>query len=310
MIKNTIRIITLILLLLPLKAFLQGYIAFPDSGAVWKETYYYFPGPYWYNAIGDTYLLGDTIFNDTTYRKIYNLRRDVFCSDIIIQNPEFGGALREDTLNQKIYLRGSEDYPEVLMYDYTLQVGDTLPEEIFAYYDDIFVSYIDTITTRDSIKRRVWYFDHEVPFVGWSNIIEGIGCSSGLTGFIEPYFEGWNELLCFSVDGHSVWSARNTCYVPSDSCAPLGLNESLHPQTSIRFYPNPVGNSSTISFELGQIHTEKNFLWIYDLYGKEVSLLEFSDEIFSIESPASKGIYIIKIFVNNQYHISKLIVSD
>jgi len=95
----------------------------------------------------------------------------------------------------------------------------------FPYYG-VYVTAIDTITTFDGNQRRVWYLDYEEPFPGWSQIIEGIGSTSGLLGGIEPYWEGWNELLCFSVNGDEVWrSLRDTCYVITDSCAPVGIDE-------------------------------------------------------------------------------------
>ena len=304
---------TILLLLLPAFVVAQNYIPFPDSGGLWKETYWWQPSPFFYNGIGDIYLEGDTVFNDTIYHKIYNLRRDVFCSDIIISGPDYSGALREDTVTQKVYLRWNANYPETLLYDYTLQVGDTLPEEMYwmMLYEGVFVAYIDTLITYDSVSRKVWYLDHEIPFEGWPHIIEGIGYTSGLTGGIEPYWEGWNELLCFSVDGDEVWrSWRDTCYVVTDTCVPVGINETEHSKTKIKYYPNPVGTSTTVSFEFNQIQTTDNYLWIFDLYGKEILSFDFHDNFFTIKSPANKGVYMVKILVNNHYHTFKLIVSN
>lgn len=305
--------ILLIVVMLPTIAVAQNYIPFPDSGGVWKETYWWQPSPFFYNGIGDTYLEGDTVFNDTIYHKIYNLRRDVFCSDIIISGPEYDGALREDSIAKRVYYRWSEYEGEKLIYDYTLQVGDTLSVYIglFCPYN-VFVNKIDTITTLDSINRRVWYLDYkEEPFPGWPQIIEGIGSTSGLLGGIEPYWEGWNELLCFSVDGDEVWrSWRDTCYVVTDSCAAVGINETGYPGAAIKYYPNPVSTSTTISFVLNQIQTINNYLWIFDLYGKEISSYEFHDSFFTIKSPTKEGLYIVKMFVNNRYYTFKLIVSN
>ena len=313
--EKNILLLTIGLLWLQLQTGLvaQEYVPFPDSGGVWHETYWWQPSPFFYNGIGDTYIDGDTVFNDTTYKKIYNLRRDVFCSDVIISGPVYAGAIREDSVSQKTFIRWNADYNEALIYDYTLQVGDTLPEEMlwFVLYEGVFVTAIDTITTFDGISRRVWSLDFkEEPFPGWPKIIEGVGCTSGLTGGIQPYWEGWNELLCFSVNGDEVWrSIRDTCYVFTDSCATVGINETSHPEVSIEYYPNPVNTSSTISFDLDQIHTSKNYLWVFDLYGKEVYYNEFKNKSFTIKSPSNIGLYIVKIFVNNHYYTFKIIVS-
>jgi len=146
-----------IIMMIASLTFSQNYVPFPDSGSLWKETYWWQPSPFFYNGIGDTYLKGDTVFNDTVYRKIYNLRRDVFCSDIIISGPDYDGTLREDTINNKVYYRWNEYEGEKLIYDYNLQVGDTLSLYIasFCPYSGVYITEIDTITTFVGINRRV-----------------------------------------------------------------------------------------------------------------------------------------------------------
>lgn len=311
--KIVLKII--LLLLFPAFTVAQNFIHFPDSGGLWKETYWWQPSPLFYNGIGDTYIEGDTVFNDTVYHKIYNLRRDVFCSDSILSGPEYRAALREDTVNQKIYVRRDASYPEALIYDYTLQVGDTLPMEMNWYtypYIGLYVTAIDTITTFDGVQRRIWYLDFDEPFVGWPQIIEGIGLTSGLsTGYIKPYWEGWNELLCFSIDGEVIWrNFRDTCYVVTDTCTMVGINETGSSKASIKFYPNPVNTSTTVYFELKQIQTTDNYLLMFDLYGNKVFTHKFQDNSFTVKSPTNSGVYIVKIFVNNYFYTFKLIVSN
>lgn len=291
----------------------QDYITFPDSGAVWKETYWWQPSPYYYNGIGDTYIEGDTVFNDTVYKKILNLHRDVYCSEIIISGPSYYGGLREDTINQKVFLRGNVNSGEYLLYDYSLGVGDTLPEEMnwFCPYSGVYIDAIDTITTSDDVKRRVWHLDFEDPYPGWPQIIEGIGTTSGLLGGIEPLWEGWNELLCFSVNGEDVWKSwRDTCYVVTDSCVSVGINALAQINTDIRLFPNPVHTSTILNVKIDQINTMTNFLGIYDLYGNEVLFIEFHSDSFELKSPSVKGVYIVKIFVNNEFLNFKLIVNN
>jgi len=314
--QKNILLLTIGLLLLQMQTSLvgQGYLPFPDSGAVWHETYWWQPSPFFYNGIGDTYIDGDTVFNDTTYKKIYNLRRDVFCSDVIISGSDYAGALREDTISQKIFLRWNADYNEALIYDYTLQVGDTLPEEMlwFVLYEGVYVTAIDTITTLDGISRRVWSLDFKgEPFPGWPKIIEGVGCTSGLTGGIQPYWEGWNELLCFSVNGDEVWrSWRDTCYVFTDSCATVGINESVQMESVIRCYPNPIPPSTNFTIEINPLHTASNSIALFDLCGREVFFKTFHENSITINSPANQGIYVLKIFANESYSTFKIIVSN
>ncbi|MCD6113133.1 MAG: T9SS type A sorting domain-containing protein, partial [Bacteroidales bacterium] len=151
----------------------------------------------------------------------------------------------------------------------------------------------------------------EDPSLGWPQIIEGIGSTSGLLGNIEPDFEGWNELLCFSIDNDVVWrSWRDTCYVITDSCASVGIDKALHPKAKVVCYPNPVSSSTSVYFEIDQSNNFNNYLMIFDLYGKEISSHEFHKNFFTIKSPESNGVYIVKIFTKNNYYTCKLIVTN
>ena len=305
-------LIITILFTFSLSSHSQIGIQFPDSGAVWKETYSWQPSPFFYNGIGDTYIEGDTIFNDTVYHKIYNLRRDVFCSDVIIQGPDYDGGLRDDTINNKVFYRLNENSNEKLLYDYTLQEGDTLPLEMswFTFDEGVYVTDIDTITTFDGVNRRVWYLDHEEPFVGWPQIIEGIGSTSGLFGYIAPYFEGWNELLCYSVDNSMVWrSWRDTCYVITDSCATVGLNEAILKKLEIEISPNPFYDH----FRLSNLPTYQSIdLTLFNSVGQivfsEKLLPEQSEHQVRINPGLTSGIYLLKLTSGNQVSIIKKII--
>jgi hypothetical protein len=305
-------IIIVSIFVLTMDSFGQLGDQFPDSGAVWKETYWWQPSPFFYNGIGETYLEGDTVFNDTTYQKIYNLRRDVFCSDIIISGPEYSGALRGDSITNKVYARWNANTNENLLYDYTLQVGDTLPLNIAGWVWDIgvYVTRIDTIQTLDGINRKVWYLDFKYePFEGWPQIVEGIGSTSGLFGGIEPYWEGWNELLCFSVNGNEVWrSLRDTCYVITDSCANVGVNERNNDEINI--YPNPFQNYFRIlniplntKTNISLISSYGQIIFNQDL-GSSISELKLETEYLQT------GFYVLTIRTSDNKIIRKKIIKN
>lgn len=283
-------------------SFGQSYISFPDSGAVWKETYWWQPSPFFYNGIGDTYIEGDTIINDTIYKKIYNLRRDVFCSSIIISEPEYNGGLREDTITKKVFYRASNFLGEKLLYDYNLIIGDTLPADMnwFSYYSGVYITDIDTIVTQDNISRRIWHLDFEQPFEGWPQIIEGIGSTSGLLGGIEPYWEGWNELLCFSIEGDDVWrNYRDSCFVITDSCTTVGLKENTN--SEIVIYPNPFNDIITVRFQ----NTNRTYeVILTDLFGITFFKAEIDENKpiteLNINENLKRGIYILSIKTNDR----------
>ncbi|PIQ34955.1 MAG: hypothetical protein COW63_02795, partial [Bacteroidetes bacterium CG18_big_fil_WC_8_21_14_2_50_41_14] len=168
-----------------------------------------------------------------------------------------------------------------------------------------------TIQTYDGISRRVWHLDYEEPYDGWPQIIEGIGSTSGLIGFIEPYWEGWNELLCFSVNGEEVWrSLRDTCFVITDSCATVGINEPWQQNIDVSCYPNPLPPSTNFAIEINPLHTSSNSIALFDLCGREVFFKTFHENSITINSPANQGIYVLKIFANESYSTFKIIVSN
>lgn len=305
-------ILIIIIFTITLDSFGQFGVQFPDSGAVWKETYWWQPSPFFYNGIGDTYIEGDTVFNDTIYHKIYNLRRDVFCSDIIISEPEYSIALRNDTITNKVYIRYNANTKEGLLYDYTLQVGDTLPLGIAGWVWDngVYVTSIDTIQTFDGISRKVWYLDFKYePFDGWPQIIEGIGSTSGLFGGIEPYWEGWNELLCYWANGQEVWrSLRDTCYVITDSCASFGFNEKNY--NEINIYPNPFQNYFRISNL--PLNTKTNISLI-NFYGQVVHSQQFGNNNSDLKLETrnlQSGLYILTIRMSDNKIIRKKIIKN
>ena len=295
------RLKIIIVLLFPLAAFAQNYIPIPDSGGLWKETYWWQTSPFFYNGIGDTYIAGDTVFNDTIYKKIYNIRRDVFCSDIIISGPDYEGAIRQDSISQRVYYKLNGIDSEKLLYDFSLQVGDTLPIEMnwFIYYG-IYVKDIDTILTYDNVYRRRWHLDYEYPYEGWTQIIEGIGYTSGLLGGIEPYFEGWNELLCFSIENEMIYrSWRDTCYVQTDTCTIVGLEENKN--KDINIYPNPTTGIISIS------GVEDAKIELYSITGKQLISIDKKDGKMIDLSSQNDGIYIMKI-LKDGFIITKKVV--
>ncbi len=85
------------------------------------------------------------------------------------------GYFREDKLEQKIYKRDNESSNEILIYDFSMEVGDSIPTCEGSYI------YMDSIKTEDffGVERNVYYLTdkgHEGNIV-W---IEGIGSLAGV----------------------------------------------------------------------------------------------------------------------------------
>lgn len=143
----------------------------------------------------------------------------------------------------------------------------------------------------------------------------------GKTAFLSPDFFAFqsDSLIIDSIaegitpsvytDGEKTIIMLWFSFADTATLPPVGVDE-LTDQESFIIYPNPVRTSTTVSFGINQIHTFNNRLMVFDLYGKEISSFEFHNNFFTIKSPADKGVYIVKMFVNNKYYTVKLIVSN
>ena len=94
--------------------------------------------------------------------------------------------IREDTITKKVYTRSNENSPEKLLYDISLQEGDSVC--YFGYGTHWF--YIDSLRTINlyDIERKIWHLKSKNQYKGeyvYPTWIEGIGslCSPIILDF-------------------------------------------------------------------------------------------------------------------------------
>ena len=149
------QLFTLITLILLNSTILTGqYVPFVEEGKFWIYLNYSnpdFPDPASGHAIT---ILGDTIINSTDYKKVIKLNlkgghdcppADMPCWDFDYpyqtESQSLDGFIREDVLEKKIYiLKDSDTGEEELLFDFSLNVGDTLNN---AVYESIWASSTD-----------------------------------------------------------------------------------------------------------------------------------------------------------------------
>ncbi len=245
---------------------------------------------------------GDTIINSITYKKLDQ-------EQSMIPNSEcFFGYLREDTATQRIYFMDNLLSPEVLLYDFSLQVGDSI------YYDFVVQQwyYTNGYYTVDSIvnitinagQRRLFYLrNHSTPFppqypMEW---IESVGhpghvvlTHAGNQGFggglfsmcndylIRDYyqslscFEHYTQKVFFDSCAHSI-AVNNSCFYYADSCNYFNICGSLEENGLInefKIIPNPSSEPTRLYIEANR-HTDAD-LEVYDISGKQVMRKEFT----------------------------------
>ena len=222
-----------LLTLLPVSTLGQShtYIPFPDSNAIWVvkvlDEFGVSTGGYQY------FIDGDTNHNGQLYNKIYQT------GDSSLPNTQSGWfGLRNDTIARKIYMYDQGSHKEWLLYDFSLNEGDTIDKDFYGRYSDAIVVNIDTMLI-DTNEHLIYYVDG-----GLMPYIEGIGSVAGL--FEKPYFfEGGYELVCLMLGKNRTpyfTNLPNACKLYHYT----GLEEPLVSQASIIVKPNPLEQGSVI----------------------------------------------------------------
>ena len=310
----------LLILLLPLlqtKAQTNIYHPFPDSNAVWNVNTWFccyggcppppLPNPLITNSYFTYFLNGDTLINNINYNKVYkngyshehcvtggNVNNWTFYDSI------YQGGLREDINSKKIYYLQPSGVNECLLYDFNLNVGDTLKDDCQLQIYGIVIS-IDSIMIGSAYRKKLNLSVGTPPF----GLIEGIGTTGGLLEKLYD-FEAGSILLCFKQNNQTLYPDTTTLCDLITS-APYVENE----VQDVKIFPNPVSEEINISFNLQKPTDVK--LQIYDSLGQKIK--EFLEEKqtkglnkidFSVED-IPKGIYFLRIKIGENEITRKIV---
>ena len=218
----------------------------------------------------------DTLIDGVRYTKVMQTVNDV-------GTPTLASLLREeDGKVWERYLYGSTD---VLLYDFTANVGDSL----ICGYGDYFVLDSISIEQIGGVDRKKFWFGLEYDFIGepyaMETWIEGIGSDLGLLYCGSYYFcGGYYRALCFHQDGELIW--QNPEY---DACVITSVEEINDKVISV--YPNPAMEIVTVD------GVEAAEVQVYNGLGQMVKTVQGSNEISVSGLPS--GIYSIRVTMND-----------
>ena len=228
---------------LSIKAQTLVYHPFPDSNAIWNI---YFTGCMTGIDIESYSILiaGDTLISGHTYHKLSTPFVQVSLAGYCAQSHFAGykGAIRQDTLIKKVFFIPPDSITETLLYDFTMQVGDTVKGylESWAYQADKVLS-IDSIMVGNTFHKR-WYINS-----GYSiYIIEGVGSTYGLIEYSPGSTFDFpdNSITCFSQNGQSLYPNTST------NCQLITTINSIDPiSNQVRVFPNPSSGLFTVDFD-------------------------------------------------------------
>jgi len=224
------------------------YHPFPDNNSIWNVGYSWLCSTSPYDSGGRNYSItfsNDTVIGSLTYHKLTTPFVPSFessCWSGGIELNIYKGAIRQDTFLKKVFIVPPTYNAEQLLYDFTMQVGDTVKGYIETNASPVdIVQSIDSVLVGSSYRKR-WLinFGYQIYY------IEGIGSTYGL---IEHSPGGTTDQLmyvtnCFQQDGQPLYPSTTT------NCELItSTNIFENKGFQIKIYPNPSNGSFIVDFD-------------------------------------------------------------
>ena len=259
----------------------------------------------WFGAYGDcievqdyvNYLHGDSLIGEHLYKKV--MKRGISIDTWVGPDPPYNcdnnysyhyieGLVRQE--GKKMYIN---DYgSDILLYDFDLEIGDTLQPTYVYWMDNFVVASIDSILIGDSYRKvfnliAPWMVNPE------EFLIEGIGFGGAFIDQCPFQAEFPSYLECFTLN--------DTAYFPEYGApCELNINVQQHPvHNYFKLYPNPVSDQLTISYP---VNLTINNVTIYNFVGKKVQEQNYTvqnGELFVNMAGLANGLYIIELTEGN-----------
>ena len=250
----------------------------------------------------------DTTINDLKYKKIWR------SNDSLQTNWFQHGYIREDS-TKKVYKYNQQYQKDELLYDFAVEVGDSLEvrnstdTSYFYYIYANYITYIKLENSPDSVKK-IYFYSSPDTLDGYITAIwiETVGSTMGiLFGLKNIGLTGgtWALVCYFEND---TLKYHNTGFT---NCFPTGFPESINEEIKSNNIIKTSCNNMLLSFCFGSLNTKNSLLQIYKLNG--VLILEkklTGDKTMQIPcNTFMNGIYLYR-FVNNKTAISdKFLIS-
>lgn len=246
--------------------------------------------------------LGDTIINDSVYKKFYITYSDTIFN---FENADYYAAVRDDN-NGKVWAICKDSIKEKLLYDFSLNIGDTTyvtpvePDWMLITGKDSFkvtVSSIDSILINNEYRQRFKIVDSYGDDFLNEHWIEGVGSTTGLftpgLTIVRIVDVGYPELLCYQFNDiiNHLEHFEQTCYKPMW----VNISNTFQENRLIKLVPNPT--TGVIHIQTQNKYPKNSKIVISNLHGKTVKLITLSNfDHFNISDlPVGLYIYQLKI---------------
>lgn len=289
-----LQVFTILTFILLGKVSGQPYVPFPEHGGAWgteHQSILCLNGVTAICYINKIVTNGDTVIGTQSYIKLLGR---AFVQDgsgwLGLQSPYFAGYFRNDSANKRIYYRESVESNDTLLYDFNLELGDTLPTS-YVYNPEwaniITVDQIDSIT-QNGISLKQYHLNG----AGWGNsyLIEGVGSTHGLFSPIIGFFEFTWDMTCYLnyekmiFLGGSYWCDQ----------IPVDIEEVKDEQQAV-IYPNPFDDA--VSIDLPGTEDQAVTVEILNTTGQQVYSKITSGSHIRVNTKAIvSGLYFIRVY--------------
>jgi|APTNR8051073442_1049403.scaffolds.fasta_scaffold00571_17 hypothetical protein len=280
--RLSLRSTFLLVLALPLSLAAQ---VFPvESGSAWRGIIYGLAGPIPVASV----MCGDTTINTIKYSKFYQINYGL---DGTYYNSNYRACTRID--GQKVWVIANGATQEILLYDFGVEVGDTLHLQ-FVDFDqglDYYTESIEQINIGGVLHKMIRFqTSYGIPDV-W---IEGIGSIMGPLDRGFFVIDAQPALTCYLKDGDVVYktAAEQECE-GGLTCAIVSGNGEVPDLNAFKVFPNPANAAIWIKSDVpGPIQVE-----IFTADGRLVSKAAYPDGQFTQVSTESlaPAIYLFRI---------------
>lgn len=276
-----------------LQVIAQTYHPFPVDSARWRVSYgMSIAGCTGFAGEAQYEITGDTIIDNQTYHKIYQISYSSSPSCYMTGGNGFACGIREDS-SKHVYRRYDALYPEELLYDFNLNVGDTVHTMQNCGCDAV-VDSIDSVLVGATYRKQYHVALNFFCGGGHIEIIEGVGSTGGPMECFG-WLEAGSSLTCFWQDGNTLLPTPNT------NCAPLveGV-DGIENETVLSVNPNPAIDEVVITSSLQYLHAQE--VTITDVNGRIVrrEVIEpVSGGLLIARRELTPGMYFIEVRSND-----------
>ncbi len=263
---------------------------------------------------------GDTIVQGDTYKKIYQRILKKNAGSTAIQNPKeilntyLYALMREDTIARKVYMLPYRDtismcqLTEHLLYDFSLQEGDTLNECVL---ENIYLPFMSDISRIDSIRHLV-YSGLETRAFYMRGVFDNYGDLFEDTGLIlEGYGYERHGLIKYGRNGPLVLF-QYFCEGDSLDCELLSAVQEppIIPQQFIDLSPNPTSDFVVIQIDPAFLKENELQVSIFNSVGDVILHVNWNPwkELEVDVRNLYDGIYFLNVYDERVMAVKKFVI--